>query len=633
VDNSFLHNRKGVIMGKKKIVFSVLAVIVFALPLFAQRTIQQVFTSGVNRSITTTTGNWDLELWADNRGTGGVSCTLFTNGSLSGTWTDGYNTLIRTGRKFPNNTSITSLGTASDQISVRYDVSNFRSNRGATYMTIYGWTRNPLIEYYIIDDWVNWHPGQAQRGTAPNHYTHHGTITVDGGTYDIISARRVNQPSIDNNQTFLQIFNIRQTRRSSGTINVSAHFNRWAETIVNVPLGTGSNITWSNSANLYEVSFCIEGFGGDQRSSGGGSINNLCVKWGNTSTTRLCTWGGCPNCTGGTTPGTHALTTNVVPAAAGTITRSPNAASYAPGTQVTLTRPANTSDYIFSGWSGGGCSGTGNTCTVTMNAATTVTATYTRSPTANLVADGNFPGTSLSSNWNLNVGEGYGGSAATTSVSGGNATINITSVGTNPWEPQLTQQGIELEQGVSYILTFTARSVGGGRDMEVLVQRVGEGATGWTTYGSDVFALTTTAQSFSLPFTMTAASDPSAQLAFNLGGSTNNIIISNVNLTQSLSSSVSPRNTAAQTGRQDLRASAAPNGGINVAFRAAGSGTTTITLYNLKGGLVASERIRTVSGMSYSHAFNPGRLSNGIYVVGVRGGDGRVEQTRVVIPK
>src|SRR5206468_3026322 len=49
-------------------------------------------------------------------------------------------------------------------------------------------------------------------------------------------------------------------------------------------------------------------------------------------------------------------------------------ASFASGTAVALTAtPA--AGFAFTGWSGGGCSGTG-TCTVTLNGATTVTATF-----------------------------------------------------------------------------------------------------------------------------------------------------------------------------------------------------------------------------------------------------------------
>jgi pectate lyase len=76
--------------------------------------------------------------------------------------------------------------------------------------------------------------------------------------------------------------------------------------------------------------------------------------------------------TGGT-PQTFTLTTNV--SGSGTVTRNPNAASYASGTVVTLTAtPA--SGFQFSGWSGD-LTGSTNPATITMNANKTVTATFT----------------------------------------------------------------------------------------------------------------------------------------------------------------------------------------------------------------------------------------------------------------
>ena len=70
--------------------------------------------------------------------------------------------------------------------------------------------------------------------------------------------------------------------------------------------------------------------------------------------------------------------------------RDPNQQAFVPGTEVTLTAdPA--AGYTFTGWSGGGCSGT-DPCTVTMNADTTVTATFTPIEyTLTIVPDG--PGT------------------------------------------------------------------------------------------------------------------------------------------------------------------------------------------------------------------------------------------------
>lgn len=77
----------------------------------------------------------------------------------------------------------------------------------------------------------------------------------------------------------------------------------------------------------------------------------------------------------GSTSTNYSLTTNVSPSGGGTVSRSPNAASYASGTVVTLTAsPA--SGYTFTGWSGD-VTGTSTSVTVTMTANRTVTANFT----------------------------------------------------------------------------------------------------------------------------------------------------------------------------------------------------------------------------------------------------------------
>jgi uncharacterized repeat protein (TIGR02543 family) len=71
----------------------------------------------------------------------------------------------------------------------------------------------------------------------------------------------------------------------------------------------------------------------------------------------------------------YALTTTVAQSAGGSISRSPDASSYAPGTVVTLAAsPA--SGYDFTGWSGA-LTGTKNPSTVTMDADKNVTAFFT----------------------------------------------------------------------------------------------------------------------------------------------------------------------------------------------------------------------------------------------------------------
>ena len=93
----------------------------------------------------------------------------------------------------------------------------------------------------------------------------------------------------------------------------------------------------------------------------------------------------------------YVLTTSANPSAGGSVSRSPNASSYSPGTVVTLTAtPA--SGYVFSSWSGG-ASGTSTTTTVTMNANTSVTANFTTS--------GGGTGTTLRIDDKSGTGTGY----------------------------------------------------------------------------------------------------------------------------------------------------------------------------------------------------------------------------------
>nr|CDS82512.1 glycoside hydrolase family 11 enzyme [uncultured eukaryote] len=92
-------------------------------------------------------------------------------------------------------------------------------NNGNSYLSVYGWTTSPLVEYYITDAIGDYNPGSAA--------THMGSVESDGGTYNIYLSVRTNEPSIQGTSTFNQYWSIRTANRIGGTVTTANHFNAW----------------------------------------------------------------------------------------------------------------------------------------------------------------------------------------------------------------------------------------------------------------------------------------------------------------------------------------------------------------------------------------------------------------------
>ena len=174
-------------------------------------------------------GEYTYSLWKDY---GNTSMTVNGDGKFECSWKDIGNALFREGVKFDCTKKYQQIG----DITVEYGVDYHPD--GNSYMCVYGWTRDPLVEYYIVDSWGSWRPPGA---------TAKGTIEVDGGTYEIYETTRVDQPSIDGNTTFEQYWSVRTSKRTSGTISVTEHFKAWEK--LGMKMG-----------NLYEACLTIEGY-------------------------------------------------------------------------------------------------------------------------------------------------------------------------------------------------------------------------------------------------------------------------------------------------------------------------------------------------------------------------------------
>ena len=161
------------------------------------------------------TGGYSYQLWSNGVGTG--SMTIYNAGAqFSAKWTSVGDFLARVGLGFNSTKTPAQIGT----LSATFAETRTGGSGGFSYIGIYGWSENPLHEYYIVDDWF---------GSRPVPGTKVGSITVDGGTYDVLTHTQTNQPAITGgNATFVQFWSVRQTARNCGTISISQHFSQWA---------------------------------------------------------------------------------------------------------------------------------------------------------------------------------------------------------------------------------------------------------------------------------------------------------------------------------------------------------------------------------------------------------------------
>ena len=319
----------------------------------------------------------------------------------------------------------------------------------------------------------------------------------------------------------------------------------------------------------------------------------------------------------------YTLTTTASPTAGGSISRSPNATSYASGTVVTLTAtPA--SGYTFASWSNGA---TTASTTVTMNANTTITATF------NPVTSGN---TTLRIDDNAIIASGYCGADGSlqnsyTGADGGYY-INLSNS---------AAKGIDYSVNVPSAGTYTIkfRYANGSSSSATVAKVVVNGTTAiaslgfpktasWTTWATTTDATitlvsginrirleTTVSSEFAnIDWLEITGNSPTAASCSSSGKST----LSNAAITETISVSeavVSP-NPAVNT--------------IKLIVTTTEAKEASITLSNINGQILLSKKQVLESGQNVI-AVNESVIAAGLYILTVQSAD--IQKTIKVIMK
>ncbi|OJJ47373.1 hypothetical protein ASPZODRAFT_16054 [Penicilliopsis zonata CBS 506.65] len=170
----------------------------------------------ITTSTTGTSDGWYYSFWTNGGGT--VDYTNDDGGEYTVTWEDCGDFTCGKGWEVGSERDIT--------------FSADFSPSGNAYLAVYGWTENPLIEYYILENYGDYDPGTEM--------TYMGSVESDGSLYYIYEHEQVDQPSVESDSsTFMQYWSIRVDLRSEGTVTTANHFAAWEE--LGMSLGSDFN--------------------------------------------------------------------------------------------------------------------------------------------------------------------------------------------------------------------------------------------------------------------------------------------------------------------------------------------------------------------------------------------------------
>lgn len=182
--------------------------------------------------------NLAWQIWS-NVGSGNL--TTFSTPAFIASWNNSGDYLGRLGYEWGNaGKAYTAYGT----IGIDYVFKKTGTGGPYSYIGVYGWSVNPCIEWYIVEDSFSAMPFNTGDPVV-------GTADIDGGTYNLVyrNTSGTGGNRCGNVSRWDQFYSIRKKGSQCGHISVTEHFKAW------------ETKGWK-LGNLLEVKILVEAGGG-----------------------------------------------------------------------------------------------------------------------------------------------------------------------------------------------------------------------------------------------------------------------------------------------------------------------------------------------------------------------------------
>ncbi|WP_081671026.1 family 16 glycosylhydrolase [Sporocytophaga myxococcoides] len=202
-------------------------------------------------------------------------------------------------------------------------------------------------------------------------------------------------------------------------------------------------------------------------------------------------------------------------------------------------------------------------------------------------------------------------SLASSTIDQGEIVYNISKSGTNAWDIQFSQDGLLVEKGNSYTLTFDVWA----SQQTSFTASVGMSKDPWTVYSGATQTAGSTKKTVTYTFTMSAATDPEARIIFDLGKALGSLHFDNVSLVKN--NVLSTFNPLVKS-----KVSVYPNPSADKILVESDVLMRNITIYNQSGMIVFDQK----NTRDYKIEIATAGLQKGVYILEIETGEGIIKE-------